>query len=239
MSPLEQATGVDKLTGEKVTERLTAAEADRCDQLETVISKGMETFVEVGTALAAIRDEKLWRDRSTSFANYLEFYWPDIKRAHAYRLMDAAETVAELSPMGDTPLPTSERQARELRPLKGNPEAAADAMRKASEDGPATAKKIAEAVADVTPVPKGSDVMKERVGDLRETDPEIRAAHLTGTLSSGLVDLLNKIRKYDPVEVAAAVSGRDAGRIDRLMNEAEGWFAVYRSEKSTTLRSVK
>ncbi len=46
---------------------------------------------------------------------YCRVRW-DINRAHAYRLIDAAQVIDNLSPMGDKP--TTERQARELAPYE-------------------------------------------------------------------------------------------------------------------------
>jgi hypothetical protein len=63
--------------------------------------------------LLAIRDGRLCRDEYATFEDYCRERWGS-NRAHAYRLIEAAATVAELSPIGDTPPPTNEAQAREL-----------------------------------------------------------------------------------------------------------------------------
>jgi hypothetical protein len=120
------------------------------EDLEEIIGRGLETFVEVGDALAEVRDAKLYLQFHPTFEAYCSERW-GLTRKRAYDLISAAETVNELSPIGDTPLPTNEAQARELRPLKGKPEEAAAAMRKASEatGGKPTAKAITEAVQDI------------------------------------------------------------------------------------------
>lgn len=119
------------------------------EELEEIIGRGLETFVEVGDALAQVRDGKLYLTFAPTFEAYCSERW-GLSRKRAYDLIGAAETVAELSPIGDTPMPANEAQARELRPLKGKPESAAEAMRKANEatDGKPTAKAIADAVKD-------------------------------------------------------------------------------------------
>lgn len=119
------------------------------EELEEVIGRGLETFVEVGDALAEVRDAKLYLQFHPTFEAYCSERW-GLTRKRAYDLIGAAESVNELSPMGDTPKPTNERQARELAPLKGQPESAAAAMRAANEatGGKPTAKAIADAVKD-------------------------------------------------------------------------------------------
>lgn len=81
---------------------------------EAVIQQGLESFVEVGNALAAIRDRKLYRPHQT-FDEYCEQRW-SLKRSHVYRLIDAAEIVCDVSPIGD--IPKTESQARPLAQIK-------------------------------------------------------------------------------------------------------------------------
>lgn len=71
-----------------------------------------------------IREKRLYQQAGwDTFEGYCEERW-GWKRAHAYRLMDAAEVIKALSPTGDTiPFPATERQARELAPLRHEPEA--------------------------------------------------------------------------------------------------------------------
>lgn len=143
---------IDTTTGE-VADPLSDAEYDDLEKLETTISKGLDTFVEVGNALAEIRDRRLYRQYHTSFAAYCEQQW-DMGKSQAYRLIDAAEIVAELetSPNGDTPLPATEAAARALGEVA--PEKRAETMREAAKEGPATARKIREAAAEVDPAMK-------------------------------------------------------------------------------------
>jgi N6-adenosine-specific RNA methylase IME4 len=91
-------------------------------EYEQVIQRGLATFVEVGEALMAIRDNGLYHDKGYKrFEDYCKDVW-GWERAHAYRLIDSAHVAGVLSPMGD--IPTSERQARELAPLARQDEAA-------------------------------------------------------------------------------------------------------------------
>lgn len=83
---------------------------------ESTIDRGRKTFVEVGNALADIRDRQLYLGSHTSFEAYCVERW-DMKRAHAYRLIESAAVTEQVSPIGDTP-PATESQARPLTKLK-------------------------------------------------------------------------------------------------------------------------
>jgi hypothetical protein len=74
-------------------------------------------FVEVGNALLSIRDNRLYRITHRTFEAYCKGKW-GMKKSHAYRLIDAASVAVNLSPMGDNPKPTSERQVRLLTKLE-------------------------------------------------------------------------------------------------------------------------
>lgn len=111
---------------------LTTAERGRLDECEAVIERGLKTFVDVGRALLEIRDSGLYRDGYATFEDYCRERW-GMMRAHAYRMIDAASVVDNLSPMGDI-LPTSERQARPLTRLSA--EQQAEAWTRAVETAP-------------------------------------------------------------------------------------------------------
>lgn len=87
---------------------------------EALIERGILAYAEAGTALADIRDRRLYRDGHGTFEAYCRERW-GLSRKRAYDLTAAAEVVGVLSPMGDTP-PRSERAARELVPLRDDPE---------------------------------------------------------------------------------------------------------------------
>lgn len=144
---------------------LNAREVVRLDDAEQVIERGLHTFVEVGTALADIRDGRLYRESHGTFEAYCEQRW-GLSRSHAYRLMEAAETVGAMSPIGDTPQPATESQARELSGL--SPDAAATIMQAAHETsgGQLTASVIREARQHHEPEPPAVD---------NKTQPEPKA----------------------------------------------------------------
>ena len=68
----------------------------RFNQCEAIIEKGFNTFTEVGNALFEIRNNKLYREKHTTFEEYCKQKW-QIKRQRACELMDAAGIVNTLS----------------------------------------------------------------------------------------------------------------------------------------------
>lgn len=117
---MEQA---EQVTPEPVTVKVTqlakaSPEEEQLRRLEQIVSKGIRTFIEVGEALAEIRDRKLYVVAGhTRFDTYLRERW-GMSRSHAYRLIDSARVQEALSPTGDTDhAPKNEAVARELVPL--------------------------------------------------------------------------------------------------------------------------
>jgi hypothetical protein len=91
---------------------LTTEEQADLAQLEAVIERGMNTFIEVGNALAAIQERKLYRDDYGTFEDYCRTKW-GFSRQRAYQLTAAAEAVTTVVDRG-LPAPSNEAQAREL-----------------------------------------------------------------------------------------------------------------------------
>lgn len=96
-------------------ETLSVTESSELAKHEAVIERGLQTFCEVGTALLAIRDGRLYRESHETFEEYCQERW-QLDRVYAYRIMNAAEVAANLLPMGNIPI--NERQARPLTTLE-------------------------------------------------------------------------------------------------------------------------
>jgi hypothetical protein len=94
-------------------------EEARLEELEKTIAKGQKTFVDVGLALAEIRELRLYKREYSNFAEYCREKW-GWTRQHAYRLIEAAP-VAKCHQ-----LVTSEGAAREL--AKVDPEDRAEVV---------------------------------------------------------------------------------------------------------------
>ena len=91
---------------------LTAPERRDLDTLGGVVQRGIDTFVEVGRALAEIRDRKLYRASHGTFEEYAGERWL-LSRTRAYQMIDAAA----VSTIVDSDPPANEAQARELAPF--------------------------------------------------------------------------------------------------------------------------
>jgi hypothetical protein len=111
---------------ELVEDKLSLSDRDILESEESIIRAGRRSFLDVAAALIRIRDYKgglLYKDRYGSFEAYCQERW-EFGQAYAYRLMGAAQIVAELSPRGekgDFTLPATEKQVRALA-LLDNPE---------------------------------------------------------------------------------------------------------------------
>lgn len=123
---------------------LAASEQARLVDLEATVERGLATFVEVGNALMEIRDGRLYRTTHGAFEDYCRERW-GFSRQRANQLVDAATLTTTVVSQG-LPAPTNEAQARELAPLRSEPEKMNEAWAEASSDGEPTALKVREAV---------------------------------------------------------------------------------------------
>lgn len=116
---------------------------------EEVIAAGLDVFVEVSRALVTIRDERLYRGEYDTFELYCKVRW-NWGRNYVNKLIIATEVVDALEALG-TNVPKNEAQARELAPLKDEPERMAEVWKATVErkGGNPTAKDLREAVADI------------------------------------------------------------------------------------------
>jgi phage N-6-adenine-methyltransferase len=90
---------------------LSASEDAELAACEVVIESGLQTFYEVGCALLKIRDGKLYRQTHKTFEDYCRGRW-EFSKTHANRLIQSAEVLDNLAPIGVKP--QTESQAREL-----------------------------------------------------------------------------------------------------------------------------
>lgn len=134
---------------------LATHETKSLDFQEATIEKGRKTFVEVGKALAKIRDGKLYRETHTTFEAYCKERWA-WSRVRAHQLIESAEITETLTTVNTT-LPTTERQARPLAklPAADQPAAWDRANELAEEEGKSvTARHVEVAVEETQPKKK-------------------------------------------------------------------------------------
>ncbi|NJL06778.1 MAG: hypothetical protein HC911_18135 [Chloroflexaceae bacterium] len=84
-----------ELTQPTTSLSLSNTERDQLADYEARIARGLETFLDVGEALAGVRDSKLYREEFASFEAYCERRW-QLGRRRAYQLMDAAAVAGEM-----------------------------------------------------------------------------------------------------------------------------------------------
>jgi hypothetical protein len=132
----------------EVATKLTAADKKALAKHEETIRGGLASFIDVGRALAEIRDSTLYRDDFESFEDYCNTRW-DLKRQTAYDKIHAAEIVAEIEHVrSSVHLPQAESHALALVKAKDKaPKVWAEVLKKSPKlaDGSpcTTAKKIA------------------------------------------------------------------------------------------------
>ncbi len=100
-------------------EELPITEQERLTTLETIISGGLKTFIEVGLAFREIRETRLYRDTHGTWAEYCSAKW-GITKTHTDRKILAA-SVAEnikMTPIGAKYPVVLESHARPLSQLE-------------------------------------------------------------------------------------------------------------------------
>jgi hypothetical protein len=95
---------------------LTIIEHQELTHHEAIIERGLQTFTEVGNALLAIRDRRLYRKDYSTFEEYCRRKW-NMSQRHANRLVASAAVIQNLGPIGLIPSPANEAQARPLASL--------------------------------------------------------------------------------------------------------------------------
>jgi N6-adenosine-specific RNA methylase IME4 len=140
---------------------LTTQEAVDLGHYEAIIDRGLTTFREVGEALMAIREARLYRADYQTFEDYCQQRW-GMTKTHANRLVQSAETLMNLTPIGAI-LPSTESQARPLTALE--PDQQREAWRRVIESTPPdqiTAKVVLQAA---------QAIRKEQRASVRDETP--------------------------------------------------------------------
>jgi len=183
---------------------ISAVERKNLADCEALIERGWLAFVEVGQALATIRNGRLYREQYKTFDDYCRGKW-QYARAHAYRLIGAAEVIRNLSPIGDIPTPLHEAQVRPLIGLP--PDQAREAWKKAVAEaghGIVTAKLVKQMVTEFTSSPRpaatSSLISKRKLYDeaLEEASKWLKQAEDVLRIrldSKAALDFLSEVKK--------------------------------------------
>jgi hypothetical protein len=168
---------------------------------EAVIERGMRTTIEVGMAMKAIYDQKLYEGQYKTFEAYAKGRW-GYGKSRAYQLIEAAEVDLNLSTIVDCDRPQNESQLREV--AKAPPEKQAEVVKKAveksaEENRQPTAKDYKEAVKQV--VGELVDESDEEIEEPKQ-EPKPEETHhprqMAGPLMAHvktLVQMLNDLKK--------------------------------------------
>jgi hypothetical protein len=148
-------------------------------QLEAQVERGYAEFINVGEALAEIRDRRLYQPRYASFPDYLMDRWRFGYR-RASQVIDSAR-VGKIVHQADARLPLRESWMRELRNLE--PSQAVEIYRAALEehDGKPTASQIKAVRVSRYPTP----------AERRRSERQ-QSAHAMETIRKGAAAVRNK-----------------------------------------------
>lgn len=204
---------VDTVTGE-IVEGLTDVEASRLRVKESAIERGAN---EVAKALAAIRDERLYRADYSTFEAYCRERW-GMTRQHANRQIVAAEVAAALEPIGST---IPESQARELADLRDNPEQLRAVYQQAHDatGGSVTAAAIRSAKTPPTPAPTVEDAVAEF--------PDLGYYAETGR-AADVPQMANDLRRF-----------RERGELPHRLDNLRRSIAVDQSKRDGTYQPAQ
>jgi hypothetical protein len=118
----------------------TAVNFSRLKELERVIERGKQTFVDVGLALAEIRDSRLYRKDFSTFEEYCQSRW-GWNASRSRQLISSAQAVSSMESVTAVTLGQksveSERHARELSKVK-NPVLRSQVWREVTESAAQT-----------------------------------------------------------------------------------------------------
>lgn len=142
------------------TEPMNEIEIARKGDLVGTVRKGLETFLDVGKALFALREERLYRDEFSTFEEFTQATF-GFTKSRANQLIKAAGVqenlvativATEQNGTGKPVLPAHESQARELAKLPKEKQAKAwqKAVKAADGEQP-TAEQVAEIVEKIQP----------------------------------------------------------------------------------------
>ncbi len=225
----------------------TTEETPTLASCEAVIDRGMGTFVEVGEALATIRDCDLYREAGfATFADYCKSRYA-ISLPYAYRMIAASGIVRDdLSPIGDNgngALPKTESVARPLSLLE-TPEERTEAWKETVElhgDAP-TAADVREVVSrrkrgGTTVFPAGEEpqptVIDVQTSPLAEMPEQLDSA-LVITVADDIAHAFKSWPKEKPDKVADRLKRSMGGQTNarRRVQSLADWLAKVAGELS-------
>lgn len=161
---------------------------------EAVIERGLRTTIEVGLAMKAIRDNRLYAAEYDSFDSYIKNRW-EYTRQRAYQLIEAAEVDANLSTIvGASDRPQRETHLREVAkaPAAKQAEVVRKAVERAAEENrKPTARDYKKVVGELLL----DNSEEESVEPVVVNDSVVDLALQNGKALSTIVELLQKAKR--------------------------------------------
>jgi hypothetical protein len=139
------------------------------EQLEEIIGRGRQSFVEVGEALARIRDEKLYLEKYSTFAEYCERRW-SFKKTYAYDLIAASGEALKLP---EAERPKTEREARKSLKIKTTMSAMADKKPESVPTSKLSSKKGIK-VSMTTPEDEAAELLADVIKRIRNNGDNVK-----------------------------------------------------------------
>ncbi|MEO6808445.1 MAG: hypothetical protein ABI353_04975 [Isosphaeraceae bacterium] len=186
---------------------LSPIESDELARHEAAIERGRKAFIEVGAALMAIHNDRLYRSNFGTFEDYCWERW-GLSVRRAYQVLKAAEVAENVKNFSHCDPPDSDSQARALAPLPAPEQGEALIEARSLSNGKPTAKVVREVVdrrlskAESYTAPEVQDIDFGQPSDDFEPPPP--------PLPPPLMTRINGQLAADPPEVAKA---RASGRI--------------------------
>jgi hypothetical protein len=171
------ATATTDTNADAAETPFTKEDAKALRQHEETIDRNLKSFRDTGRALKAISDQKLHREKYSSFEEYCPDRW-DMSASHAHRLIEAAEfmdVIEEASPIGEPNpvMPQNEAQVRAVLEIQKDREKWAETWAKVvakAKGERITAEKITSILAA-----KGSSGKKQKAAQTKaEGDPRLK-----------------------------------------------------------------
>jgi hypothetical protein len=211
------------------------------NELEMVIRTGLRTFVQVGEALAEIRDRRLYREQGFSrFEDYCHERW-GWNRDYANKQIRAADVVRNLDTT--VSIPVTERQVRPLTALSPQQqrEVWANAVAQSPNGQPTAAGVEAVIKKDFLPEGRPADVQSEQEANLMaEIEESIKASFANATMDrQGRLLSLEEGRHKQEIQKAKADQEADERhardlRLFRGLYDAVQFIAGFYEEPKNT-----
>jgi hypothetical protein len=202
----------DQIQGVGTLELLTEAEMARLRACEGNVLKSCISFVDAGLALAAIKNEELYRDGFDSFETYCRVRW-GFQMSKVYNWMTAAKLFSSLSTRPDLPKPEYEAQLRPLFGLAPSQAQLAWQCAAAMRPGhPVTTRMVKTAIKQLQLVPPKPAPRRINKGEQRRLVTDFISELLVlARQQAAHAVLIEKIEGLDPVVFGRAYAS-DSGR---------------------------